>query len=111
MRAVKKSSPEELFSNWIDEKNFLHWILSLIHAEKTGNFYWLPLLKKLPPSMVEGFEEVKNICAEKGLTRCPPTTWSVWKMEDPAAAATQAPAPVPVAGVATDAKPSCPLPK
>ena len=43
--------------------------------KKIGNFYWLPLLKKLPPSMVEGFEEVKNIFAEKGLTRCPPITW------------------------------------
>ena len=76
MQAVKRNSPGELFSNWIDGKNYLGWILALIHAEKTGNFYWLPLLKKLPPSMVEGFEEVKNIFAEKGLTRCPPITRS-----------------------------------
>ena len=76
MQAVKRNSPEELFSNRIDGKNYLGWILALIHAEKTGNFYWLPLLKKLPPSMVEGFEEVKNIFAEKGLTRCPPISRS-----------------------------------
>ena len=76
MQAVKKNSPEELFSNWIDGKNYLGWILALIHAEKTDNFYWLPLLKKLPPSMVEGFEEVKNIFVEKGLTHCPPITRS-----------------------------------
>ena len=72
MWVVKKSTPEDLFSNWIEGKNYLGWILSLIHAEKTGNFYWLPLLKKLPPSIVEGFQEVKKILAEKGLTRCPP---------------------------------------
>ena len=72
MWVVKRSTPEDLFSNWIESKNFLGWILALIHAEKTGNFYWLPLLKKLPVSMVEGFQEVKEILAEKGLTRCPP---------------------------------------
>ena len=72
MRVVKRSTPEDLFSHRIEGKNFLGWILALIHAEKTGNFYWLPLLKKLPASMVEGFQEVKEILAEKGLTRCPP---------------------------------------
>ena len=72
MRVVKRSTPEDLFSNRIEGKNFLGWILTLIHAEKTGNFYWLPLLKKLPSSMVDGFQEVKEILAEKGLTRCPP---------------------------------------
>ena len=76
MQAVKRNSPEEMFSNRIDGKNYLGWILALIHAEKTGNFYWLPLLKKLPPSMAEGFEEVKNIFAKKGLTHCPPITRS-----------------------------------
>ena len=85
MQAVKRNSPGELFSNWIDGKNYLGWILALIHAEKTGNFYWLPLLKKLPPSMAEGFEEVKNIFAEKGLTRCPPITRS--NLEDGARSA------------------------
>ena len=72
MRVLKRSTPEDLFSNWIEGKNFLGWILALIHTEKTGNFYWLPLLKKLLASMVEGFQEVKEILAEKGLTRCPP---------------------------------------
>ena len=76
MRVVKKSTPKDLFSNWVEGKNYLGWILALIHAEKMGNFYWLPLLKRLPPSMVEGFQEVKNILAEKGLTRCPPITHS-----------------------------------
>ena len=76
MPAVRKSSPEELFSNRVDGKNYLGWILALIHAGKTGNFYWLPLLNKLPSSMVKGFEEVKNILAEKGLTWCPPITRS-----------------------------------
>ena len=74
MRVVKKSSPEELFFNRIVGKNYLGWILALIHAEKMGNFSWLPLLKKLPPSMVEGFVEVKNILAESLLTHCPPIT-------------------------------------
>ena len=72
MRVVKRSTPEDLFSNRIEGKNFLGWILALIHAEKMGNFYWLPLLKKLPSSMVDGFQEVKEILAEKGLTHCPP---------------------------------------
>ena len=72
MRVVKRSTPEDLFSHQIEGKNFLAWILALIHAEKTGNSYWLPLLKKLPASMVEGFQEVKEILAEKGLTHCPP---------------------------------------
>ena len=72
MQVVKRSTHEDLFSHQIEGKNFLGWILTLIHAEKTGNFYWLPLLKKLPASMVEGFQEVKEILAEKGLTRCPP---------------------------------------
>ena len=76
MRVVKRSTPEDLFSHRIEGKNFLGWILALIHAEKTGNFYWLPLLKKLPVSMVEGFQEVKEILAEKGLTRCPPIAHS-----------------------------------
>ena len=53
--AVKKSTSEELFSSQVDGKNYLCWILTLIHVEKTGNFYWLPLLKKLPPSIMEGF--------------------------------------------------------
>ena len=72
MWVVKRSTPKDLFSHQIEGKNFLGWILALIHTEKTGNFYWLPLLKKLPASMVEGFQEVKEILAEKGLTRCPP---------------------------------------
>ena len=76
MRIVKRSTPKDLFSHRIEGKNFLGWILALIHAEKTGNFYWLPLLKKLPASMVEGFQEVKEILAEKGLTRCPPIAHS-----------------------------------
>ena len=76
MPALRRSSPEELFSNRVDGKNYLGLILALVHAGKTGNFYWLPLLNKLPPSMVEGFKEVKNILAEKGLTRCPPITRS-----------------------------------
>ena len=76
MRVVKRSTSKDLFSNWIEGKNYLGWILALIHAEKTGNFYWLPLLKKLPPSMVEGFQEVKEILAEKGLTHCPPIACS-----------------------------------
>ena len=76
MWVVKKSTLEDLFSNRIEGKNYLGWILALIHAEKTGNFYWLPLLKKLPLSMVEGFQEVKEILAEKGLTRCPPIAHS-----------------------------------
>ena len=76
MWVVKKSTPKDLFSNQIEGKNYLGWILALIHTEKTGNFYWLPLLKKLPPSMVEGFQEVKEILAEKGLTRCPPIAHS-----------------------------------
>ena len=76
MRLVKKSTPEDLFSNRIEGKNYLGSSLTLIHAEKTGNFYWLPLLKKLPSSMVEGFQEVKEILAEKELTRCPPIACS-----------------------------------
>ena len=72
MWVVKRSTPEDLFSHRIEGKHFLGWILALIHAEKTSNFYWLPLLKKLPASMVEGFQEVKEILAEKELTRCPP---------------------------------------
>ena len=63
MQLVKKSSPDELFFNRVVGKNYLGWILALIHTEKTGNFYWLPLLKKLPPSMAEGFVEVKDILA------------------------------------------------
>ena len=76
MWVVKKSTPKDLFSNRIEGKNYQGWILTLIHAEKTGNFYWLPLLKKLPMSMVEGFQEVKEILAEKGLTHCPPIACS-----------------------------------
>ena len=76
MRVVKRSTPEDLFSHWIEGKNFLGWILTLIHTEKMGNFYWLPLLKKLPASMVEGFQEVEEILAEKGLTHCPPIAHS-----------------------------------
>ena len=51
MWVVKRSTPEDLFSNRIEGKNYLGWILALIHAGKTGNFYWLPLLKKLPSSL------------------------------------------------------------
>ena len=76
MRVVRKKTAKEMYSNEVGGKNYLGWILALIHAEKTNNFYWLPLLKKLPPSMVEGFQEVKNILAEKGLTHCPPITRS-----------------------------------
>ena len=87
---VKKSRPEELFSNWVEGKKLSQldphtdscgkkWQFLLVATvEKTipVNFYWLPLLKKLLLSMVEGFEEVKNIFAEKGLTHCPPITCS-----------------------------------
>ena len=66
MWVVKKSTPKDLFSNWVEGKNYLGWILTLIHAEKTGNFYWLPLLKKLPLSMVEGFQEVKKYSSWEG---------------------------------------------
>ena len=101
MRAVKKSSPEELFSNQVDGKNYLGWILALIHVEKTGNFYWLPLLKKLPPSMVEGFEEVKNIFAEKVLMHCPPITHSDFEDGASGSSSSSSTAPAPVVGVAS----------
>ena len=103
MRVVKRSTPKDLFSNRIEGKNFLGWILALIHAEKTGNFYWLPLLKKLPSSMVEGFQEVKEILAEKGLTRYPPIARS--DLEDgTAAAAAASPAEVLAPAVAMGEK-------
>ena len=66
----EKSATEEQENS--HSRDTLGWILALIHAEKTGNFYWLPLLKKLPASMAEGFQEVKEFLAEKGLTHCPP---------------------------------------
>ena len=33
MRVVKKSTPEDSFSNRIEGKNYLGWILALIHTE------------------------------------------------------------------------------
>ena len=39
---------------------------------KNGKFLLVATVEKLPASMVEGFQEVKEILAEKGLTRCPP---------------------------------------
>ena len=102
---LKKSTSEELFSNWVDGKNYLSWILTLINVDKTGNFYWLPLLKKLPPSMVDGFEEVKNILAEKGLTRCPPITHSDLEDGTPSSSSSST---APAAGVAMGEKSSCP---
>ena len=64
-----------------------------------GNFYWLPLLKKLPLPMVEGFQKVKEILAKKELTHCPPIAHSDLEA---AAAAPAAPAQVlaPVAATA-----------
>ena len=100
MRVVRKKTAEDLYSNEVGGKNYLGWILALIHAEKTGNFYWLPLLKKLPPSMVEGFQEVKNILAEKGLTRCPPITRSDLEDGTPDDSSS-AQAPTPEVGAAT----------
>ena len=69
MWVVKKSTPEQLFSHQVDGKNYLNFYPAVTDSRrKTGNLYWLPLLKKLPLSMVEGFQEVKNILAGKGLT-------------------------------------------
>ena len=43
---VKKSSPEELFSNQVDGKNYLGLILKLIHAEKNWQFLLVGTVEK-----------------------------------------------------------------
>ena len=53
--------------------------------------------------MVEGFQEVKEILAEKGLTRCPPIALQIWKMEHLRTAAAAAAAAAPTQALASAA--------
>ena len=45
-QVVKKSTPEDLFSNQIEGKNYLGWILALIHAEKNRQFLLVATVEK-----------------------------------------------------------------
>ena len=49
MRLVKKSTPEDLFSNRVEGKNYLGWILALIHAGKNGQFLLVATVEKATP--------------------------------------------------------------
>ena len=69
--AMRRSTAQELRNKLVTGKNYIGWILLLIHAEKTNSFYWLDLMYTLPPSMVRGFSEVRDILAAKKLTKCP----------------------------------------
>ena len=69
--AVRRSTTVELRKKLVTGKNYIGWILALIHAERTNSFYWLDLMYTLPPSIAEGFSEVQGILAAKKLTKCP----------------------------------------
>ena len=69
--AVRRSTAPELCKKLVTGKNYIGWILALIHAERTNSFYWLDLMYTLPSSMVSGFSEVRDILAAKKLTKCP----------------------------------------
>ena len=71
IEAVRRSTTTELCKKLVTGKNYIGWILALIHAERTNSFYWLDLMYTLPPSIVEGFSEVRGILAAKKLTKCP----------------------------------------
>ena len=72
IEAVRRSNTTELCKKLVTGKNYIGWILALIHAERTNSFYWLDLMYTLPPSIVKGFSEVRAILAAKKLTKCPP---------------------------------------
>ena len=69
--AVRRSTAPELCKKLVTGKNYIGWILALIHAERTNSFYWLDLMYTLPSSMVSGFSQVRDILAAKKLTKCP----------------------------------------
>ena len=50
MQLVKKSSPDELFFNGVVGKNYLGWILALIHTQKNGKLL-----------LAAAFEEVTSV--------------------------------------------------
>lgn len=53
-------------------RNLFGWILCMVYAYNSNrNFYWLPLLQDMPPSMQEGFKIVSKILAERGILHCP----------------------------------------
>ena len=69
IEAVRRSTAPELCKKLVTGKNYIGWILALIHAERTNSFYWLDLMYTLPSSMVSGFSEVRDILAAKKLTK------------------------------------------
>ena len=71
IEAVRRSTTTELCKKLVTGKNYIGWILALIHAERTNSYYWLDLMYTLPPSIMKGFSEVRGILAAKKLTKCP----------------------------------------
>ena len=71
IEVVRRSTTAELCKKLVTGKNYIGWILALIHTQRTNSFYWLNLMYTLPPSIVEGFSEVQGILAAKKLTKCP----------------------------------------
>ena len=71
IEAMSRSTTTELCKKLVTGKNYIGWILALIHTERTNSYYWLDLMYTLPPSIVKGFSEVWAILAAKKLTKCP----------------------------------------
>ena len=58
---------DELRDRHIKGANYLGWSICMVYAKKEDDYYWMPFMKTLPKSFVEGYKEVCEILAGKSL--------------------------------------------
>ena len=67
LRSVIQHKYDELRECHIKGANYLGWSICMVYTKKEDNYYWMPFMKTLPKSFVEGYKEVCKILAEKSL--------------------------------------------
>ena len=67
MNNVSWHKYDELHDHHIKGANYLGWSICMVNAKKENDYYWMPFMKNLPDSFVEGYKEVCKILAGKSL--------------------------------------------
>ena len=67
LSTVIRHEYDELHDHHIKGANYLGWSICMVYAKKEDDYYWMPFMKTLPESFVEGYKEVCKILAGKSL--------------------------------------------
>ena len=67
LSTVIRHKYDELRDRHIKGANYLGWSICMVYTKKEDDYYWMPFMKTLPESFVEGYKEVCEILAGKSL--------------------------------------------